>query len=157
MLRLLTKSEYAGASFALASGTSMAAPHVAGIAALVKQKNPSMSPAAIASALTSTASTVDQQGLRLQAQQPSYNLSMPLGPACPFDFGGGEVNPTAAVDPGLVFNAGIILNTYYKPIQFVLMTIKNYAFKSIYTTLLTRNQCVYIHIPYIDMCAIDGS
>lgn len=98
--------DFAGASFALASGTSMAAPHVAGIAALVKQKNPSMNPAAIASALTTTAATVDQKGLPLQAQRPSYNLSMPLGPACPFDYGGGEVNPTAAIDPGLVFDAG---------------------------------------------------
>eukprot|EP00250_Pteridium_aquilinum_P020012 c24666_g1_i1 orf=291-2867(+) len=98
--------DFSGANFALASGTSMAAPHVAGIAALVKQKNPNMSPAAMASALTTTASTLDHHGSPLLAQRPSYNLSMPLGPASPFDFGGGEVNPTAAIDPGLIFDAG---------------------------------------------------
>ncbi|KAI5068374.1 hypothetical protein GOP47_0016719 [Adiantum capillus-veneris] len=96
---------FTGKNFALGSGTSMAAPHVAGIAALVKQKNPNMSPAAIGSALTTSASTVDHQGFPLLAQQPSYNLTLPLGPASPFDFGGGEVNPTAAIDPGLVFDA----------------------------------------------------
>ncbi|MCO5595177.1 hypothetical protein L7F22_049216 [Adiantum nelumboides] len=96
---------FTGKNFALGSGTSMAAPHVAGIAALVKQKNRNMSPTAIGSALTTTASTVDHLGFPLLAQQPSYNLTLPLGPASPFDFGGGEVNPTAAIDPGLVFDA----------------------------------------------------
>src|SRR5687767_14158265 len=39
------------------SGTSMAAPHVAGAAALYLQANPSATPAQVANAITSTATT----------------------------------------------------------------------------------------------------
>jgi hypothetical protein len=84
----------------------MAAPHVAGVAALIKQKNPALGPSEIASALTTTATTADGRGNPLLAQRPSHDPASPLGPATPFDFGGGEVDPTAALDPGLVFPAG---------------------------------------------------
>ncbi|PKI41121.1 hypothetical protein CRG98_038649 [Punica granatum] len=52
--------EFLGEHFAMMSGTSMAAPHVAGLAALIKQKFPSFSPAAIASALSTTACVYDR-------------------------------------------------------------------------------------------------
>ncbi|PPS00632.1 hypothetical protein GOBAR_AA20044 [Gossypium barbadense] len=52
--------EFQGESFAMMSGTSMAAPHIAGLAALIKQKFPHFSPAAIASALSTTASLYDK-------------------------------------------------------------------------------------------------
>ncbi|KAH6798964.1 subtilisin-like serine protease 3 [Perilla frutescens var. frutescens] len=97
---------YLGEGFAMISGTSMAAPHIAGIAALVKQKYPHWSPAAIKSALMTTSSTIDRADRPLQAQQFSGSETLALVPATPFDYGSGHVNPRAALDPGLIFNAG---------------------------------------------------
>ncbi|KZV18285.1 subtilisin-like protease [Dorcoceras hygrometricum] len=95
-----------GEGFAMISGTSMATPHIAGIAALVKQKNPHWSPAAIKSALMTTSSTLDRAERPLQAQQYSESGILSLVPATPFDYGSGHVNPRAALDPGLIFDAG---------------------------------------------------
>jgi subtilisin family serine protease len=76
------------------SGTSMATPHVAGLAALLRQRHPDWSPAAIKSALmTSTYSvlpntlTGDQDG------------------TLPWGQGAGHVQPNHAADPGLVYDA----------------------------------------------------
>ena len=52
----------AGEDFALLSGTSIAAPHVAGIAALVRQSKPAWDPSEIASAISTTASGYDGHG-----------------------------------------------------------------------------------------------
>ncbi|KAL0346893.1 UNVERIFIED_CONTAM: Subtilisin-like protease SBT2.5 [Sesamum calycinum] len=97
---------YVGEGFAMISGTSMATPHIAGIAALVKQKNPHWSPAAIKSALMTTSTILDRAERPLQAQQYSGSETMSLVPATPFDYGSGHVNPRAALDPGLIFDAG---------------------------------------------------
>lgn len=77
----------------------MASPHIAGIAALIKQKHPLWSPDAITSAMMTTADTTDQTGAPILAQQTNQ-----ISPATPFDFGGGAINPSRAIDPGLVFN-----------------------------------------------------
>ncbi|KAG1331975.1 Subtilase family protein [Cocos nucifera] len=89
----------------MVSGTSMAAPHIAGIAALVKQRYPHWSPAAIKSALMTTATTLDRQNRPLQAQQYSKSEIMTLVQATPFDYGSGAVDPKAALDPGLILDA----------------------------------------------------
>ncbi|KAK9697552.1 hypothetical protein RND81_08G044600 [Saponaria officinalis] len=97
---------YAGEGFAMISGTSMAAPHIAGIAALIKQKHPHWSPAAIKSALMTTTSTIDRAGRPLQAQQyTGSSEDVTLVPGTPFDYGSGHVDPRAALDPGLIFDA----------------------------------------------------
>ncbi|BFG14474.1 hypothetical protein CerSpe_007480 [Prunus speciosa] len=98
--------DYVGEGFAMISGTSMAAPHIAGIAALIKQKHPHWSPAAIKSALMTTATTLDRAGRPLQAQQYSETQAMKLVSATPFDYGSGHVDPRAALDPGLIFDVG---------------------------------------------------
>ncbi|XP_027359980.1 subtilisin-like protease SBT2.6 [Abrus precatorius] len=97
---------YVGEGFAMISGTSMAAPHIAGIAALIKQKHPHWSPAAIKSALMTTSTTLDRAGNPILAQQYSETEAMKLVRATPFDYGSGHVNPRAALDPGLIFDAG---------------------------------------------------
>ncbi|WP_448211168.1 S8 family serine peptidase [Colwellia sp. MEBiC06753] len=83
-----------GADYAYLQGTSMASPHIAGIAALIKEQHPDWSPAAIRSAIMTTArqNVVKEDGVT---------------PADPFDFGAGHVVPNAAVNPGFVYDAGL--------------------------------------------------
>ncbi|KAL5222661.1 hypothetical protein ABZP36_027374 [Zizania latifolia] len=100
----LDSAEFAGESFAMISGTSMAAPHVAGLAALIKQKFPYFSPAAIGSALSTTTTLSDRQGNPIMAQRTYSNPNSTQSPATPFDMGNGFVNATAALDPGLIFD-----------------------------------------------------
>lgn len=97
------------------SGSSMAAPHIAGLAALIKQKFPSFSPSAIASALSTTASVYDKQGGPIMAQRAYSNPDLNRSPATPFDMGSGFVNATAALDPGLIFDSS----------KFLLIILKN--------------------------------
>lgn len=82
-----------GERFQYLSGTSMAAPHVAGVAALLRQAHPDWSPAAIRSALVTTA----RQDIRKEDNTTA---------ADPFDFGGGHLAANLAVKPGLVYDAG---------------------------------------------------
>lgn len=100
---------FAGESFAMMSGTSMAAPHIAGLAALIKQKFPSFSPSAIGSALSTTASLVDKNGGPIMAQRAYANPDVNQSPATPFDMGSGFVNATGALDPGLIFDSSMSL------------------------------------------------
>ena len=79
-----------GENFAYLSGTSMSTPHIAGVAALIRQAHPTWSPSAIKSALMTTA-------------RQDITASTGLGDANPFDFGAGHIVPNAAVDPGLVY------------------------------------------------------
>ncbi|MGP3964330.1 S8 family serine peptidase [Nonomuraea sp. 3N208] len=79
---------HAGQEFDLSSGTSMASPHVAGLAALLKDLHPGWSPMAIKSALMTTGRDV-------------------LDGAHPFAQGAGHVTPNNAADPGLVYDSDI--------------------------------------------------
>ncbi|KAM7253973.1 hypothetical protein ACFE04_031655 [Oxalis oulophora] len=85
-------------NFKLESGTSMACPHVSGIVALLKAIHPTWSPAAIKSALVTTASTTDDHHQHIVAEGAPYKQ------ADPFDYGGGHVDPNNAMDPGLIYD-----------------------------------------------------
>lgn len=102
---------FLGYNFALLSGTSMATPHISGIAALLKQHNPSWTPSMIASAMSTTAIKHDNQGEAIMAEGSDMNS---LYPSTPFDFGAGLVSPTRAIDPGLVFPSGNFFHTHIK-------------------------------------------
>ena len=80
-----------GELFAYLSGTSMSTPHVAGVAALLRQAHPEWSPAAIKSALMTSA-------------RQDITSSAGLSSASPFDFGAGHIVPNDAFDPGLVYD-----------------------------------------------------
>ncbi len=86
-----------GRLFDLYSGTSMSSPHVAGLAALFKQKYPSWSPMAIKSALMTTGFDVLDGGTPPAAEN---------NPILIFRQGAGHVDPAAAMNPGLVFDSG---------------------------------------------------
>jgi subtilisin family serine protease len=86
-----------GKNFDAYSGTSMSAPHIAGIAALLKAKHPNWSPMALKSAMMTTASTKDTSGKTIQ---------WAFGDATPLNFGAGHVVPGSAFDPGLVYDSG---------------------------------------------------
>lgn len=85
-------------SYKFESGTSMSCPHVSGVAALLKAAHPQWSPAAIKSALVTTAHTANAYGFPIEAE------GVPRKHADPFDFGGGHIDPNKAVDPGLIYD-----------------------------------------------------
>jgi subtilisin family serine protease len=82
--------------FDIMSGTSMAAPHISGIAALIKKAHPTWSPAAIKSAMMTTTDTRDRR------RMPILDYDGP--PANMYALGAGFINPTRAMNPGLVYN-----------------------------------------------------
>ncbi|XP_057972828.1 subtilisin-like protease SBT3.9 [Malania oleifera] len=98
ILAAWSPSSFPYTNFNVLSGTSMACPHISAVVALIKSIYPTWSPAAIKSALVTTASIKDVYGQHIIAE------GLPSKRADPFDFGGGVVNPNKAIDPGLVFD-----------------------------------------------------
>lgn len=84
-------------NFNIVSGTSMSCPHVSGIAALLRNAYPSWSPAAIKSALMTTAYNLDNSGKNM--------VDLATGKqSTAFIHGAGHVDPNRALNPGLVYD-----------------------------------------------------
>jgi len=81
-------------AYASYQGTSMSSPHVAGLGLLLRQLHPDWSPAAIKSALMTTAYTTLND-----------NLAGAQNGLLPWAQGAGQVDPNKAADPGLVYDA----------------------------------------------------
>ncbi|KAG6436556.1 hypothetical protein SASPL_101457 [Salvia splendens] len=77
-------------AYNIVSGTSMSCPHASGAAAYVKSFNPTWSPAAIKSALMTTA----------------FPMSAERNGEAEFAYGSGHINPLKAKSPGLVYDMG---------------------------------------------------
>lgn len=92
VIAAVSPAGYNGNTFDALSGTSMSSPHMAGLGALMKQRYPDWSPAAIKSAFMTTATQKTNDGNFIAGG--------------PFDYGAGFVVPNRAANPGLVYDAG---------------------------------------------------
>ncbi|KAF9693968.1 hypothetical protein EKO04_008099 [Ascochyta lentis] len=85
-------------NFTTLSGTSMSCPHLSGIAALIMARRPGWSPAAVRSALMTTAYTTTKGSDAIMLDTADD------APASPFAYGSGHVDAVAALDPGLIYD-----------------------------------------------------
>jgi subtilisin family serine protease len=115
--------------FNIISGTSMSCPHVSGVGALLRGAHPEWSPAAIKSAIMTTATIRDSTQVDVITDQ--YGLVA----ATPFQFGAGHVRPEMALDPGLVYDMG-----FQDYVDF--LCASNYTADAIQVFTTTHNETV---------------
>lgn len=84
-------------NFNIVSGTSMSCPHISGLGALIKAQHRTWSPAAIRSALMTTATFMDNSNSVITNDVDHM-------PATPYDYGSGFVQADKAADPGFIYD-----------------------------------------------------
>ncbi|TKY67080.1 Subtilisin protease SBT5.3 [Spatholobus suberectus] len=97
--------EQQSVDYNIISGTSMSCPHITAVAAIIKSHHPYWGPAAIMSAIMTTATVMDNTHHIIEREPNGTQTT-------PFDYGSGHVNPVASLNPGLVydFNSQDVLN-----------------------------------------------
>ncbi|MED6181896.1 hypothetical protein PIB30_023738 [Stylosanthes scabra] len=83
------ESDNRSVDYSILSGTSMACPHVSGIATYVKSFHPDWSPAAIKSAILTSAKPMVRSSVHDVGE---------------YAYGSGQANPIQAINPGLVYD-----------------------------------------------------
>ncbi len=96
----------AGGEYAFLSGTSMASPHIAGMAAVLMGYHPDWSPMEVKSAIMTSATTKDTDGNPISNDTGS--------PGSPFGYGAGLMQARPSLEPGLVYDS-----SYAEWLQFV--------------------------------------
>ncbi|WJX94015.1 hypothetical protein P8452_75480 [Trifolium repens] len=131
-------SPAAGNMFNILSGTSMACPHVTGIATLVKAVHPSWSPSAIKSAIMTTATILDKRHRPISVDPEQRRAN-------PFDYGSGFLNPLRVLNPGLIYDSEptdfvtFLCSLGYDQRSLHLVTRDNRTCKSKFTTASNLN------------------
>ncbi|VVB04590.1 unnamed protein product [Arabis nemorensis] len=87
-----SQSDTRHVKYSVATGTSMACPHIAGVAAYIKTFHPRWSPSMIKSAIMTTAWSMNAS-------------TSPFNEMAEFAYGAGHVDPITAIHPGLVYEA----------------------------------------------------
>ncbi|MCC7152763.1 MAG: S8 family serine peptidase [Rubrivivax sp.] len=130
------------AGYASYQGTSMSSPHVAGLAALLKQAHPNWTPQAIKSALMTTATLTLNDG-----------LSGTQNGQLPWSQGAGHVAPNKAFDPGLVYD-----NDANDFIRYQCNANRSAVVPaSLCTTVGTLDQTYNYNLPSITVGAVPGT
>ncbi|XP_054778056.1 LOW QUALITY PROTEIN: subtilisin-like protease SBT5.4 [Prosopis cineraria] len=88
--------------YTILSGTSMSCPHVSGVVGLLRTLHPEWSPAAVKSAIMTSAKARDSTGHPMLASDDEA-----MKKATPFDYGSGHIRPNKAIDPGLVYDSTV--------------------------------------------------
>ncbi|KAL3639036.1 hypothetical protein CASFOL_016943 [Castilleja foliolosa] len=115
--------------FNIISGTSMAVPHVSGLAAMVKSWHPTWSPSAIRSAIMTTATHTNNRHAPIETDDGTR--------ATPYHMGAGEISQFGPLFPGLVYEIETIDYAHF----LCNMGYKASVIKSISSTVPSNFDC----------------